>query len=88
MRRKIFDVHAATGSTLAAEALARIGALYGIERELQEIARDPPRRLLMQLDEGELGRAIDGDEQVEPALRRVDLGQIDVEVAERVGFEA
>lgn len=34
VRRKIFDVHAATGSALAAEALARIGALYGIEREL------------------------------------------------------
>ncbi|WP_232629101.1 IS66 family transposase [Methylobacterium sp. Leaf118] len=34
LRRKIFDVHAATGSALAAEALARIGALSGIEREL------------------------------------------------------
>lgn len=34
VRRKIFDVHAATGSALAAKALARIGALYGIEREL------------------------------------------------------
>ncbi|MCP2081951.1 UNVERIFIED_ORG: hypothetical protein J2W74_003137 [Methylorubrum zatmanii] len=34
VRRKIFDVHAATGSALAAEALARIGALYGIDREL------------------------------------------------------
>ncbi|GAB6843018.1 hypothetical protein HNR00_003062 [Methylorubrum rhodinum] len=34
VRRKIFDVHAATGSALAAEALARIGALHGIEREL------------------------------------------------------
>ncbi len=34
VRRKFFDAHAATGSTLAAEALARIGALYGIERGL------------------------------------------------------
>ncbi|OLP58908.1 hypothetical protein BJF93_23055 [Xaviernesmea oryzae] len=34
VRRKIFDVYAATGSVLAAEALARIGALYGIERGL------------------------------------------------------
>ncbi|MCP1559087.1 UNVERIFIED_ORG: transposase [Methylobacterium sp. SuP10 SLI 274] len=34
VRRKVFDVHAATGSALAAEALARIGALYGIERDL------------------------------------------------------
>ena len=42
----------------------------------------------MQLDEGEFGRAVDGDEQVEPPFRRVDLSQIDVEVAERVGLEA
>ncbi len=34
VRRGIFDVHAATGSVLAAEALVRIGTLYGIEREL------------------------------------------------------
>jgi hypothetical protein len=34
VRRKIFDVHAATSSALAAEALERIGALYGIERDL------------------------------------------------------
>ncbi len=34
VRRKIFDVHAATGSALAAEALERIGALYGVERDL------------------------------------------------------
>ena len=42
----------------------------------------------MELNEGEFGRAVDGDEQVEPPFRRVDLGQIDVEVAERVGLEA
>ena len=34
VRRKIFEVHAATGSALAAEALERIGALYGVERDL------------------------------------------------------
>jgi transposase len=34
VRRKIFDVHAATGSPLAGEALERIGALYGVERDL------------------------------------------------------
>jgi transposase len=31
VRRKFFDVHAATGSPIAEEALHRIGALYGIE---------------------------------------------------------
>nr|WP_167858685.1 transposase [Methylobacterium nonmethylotrophicum] len=34
VHRKIFNLHAATGSALAAEALERIGALYGVEREL------------------------------------------------------
>ena len=32
-RRKFFDVHAAQGSTIAAEALERIAALYAIEKE-------------------------------------------------------
>jgi transposase len=30
VRRKIIDVHAATGSVLAVEALERIGALSGV----------------------------------------------------------
>ena len=34
VRRKLFDVHAATGSAIAAEALTRIGAFYGVERGL------------------------------------------------------
>ena len=42
----------------------------------------------MQFDEGELGRTVDGDEQIEPSFGRMNLGQIDVEVAERVGLEA
>jgi transposase len=34
-RRKFFDLHEATGSPLAKEALDRIGALYGIEGEIR-----------------------------------------------------
>ncbi len=33
VRRKFFDVHAAQGSAIAAEALERIAALYAIEKE-------------------------------------------------------
>lgn len=33
VRRKFFDIHAATSSPIAAEALRRIGALYGVEDE-------------------------------------------------------
>jgi transposase len=35
VRRKFFDVHKAQGSPLAAEALKRIGALYGIEDRIR-----------------------------------------------------
>jgi hypothetical protein len=36
----------------------------------------------VQLDEGELGGAIDGDEQVEAPFLGSDLDDVDVEVAE------
>jgi transposase len=39
VRRKFFDVHAATGSPIAEEALKRIGDLYGVEKT---IAGPPP----------------------------------------------
>jgi len=39
VRRKFFDVHAATGSPIAQEALKRIGDLYGVEKA---IAGSPP----------------------------------------------
>ncbi len=35
VRRKFFDVHAAQGSAIAAEALERIAALYAIEKEVR-----------------------------------------------------
>ena len=41
----------------------------------------------MQLNEGELGHPIDGDQEIKPALGGLDFGDVDVEVAERVGLE-
>jgi len=35
VRRKFYDIHAATDSPVASEALSRIGALYGIETEIR-----------------------------------------------------
>jgi transposase len=35
VRRKFYDIHAAHGSAVAAEAVQRIGKLYDIERELR-----------------------------------------------------
>jgi len=42
VRRKFYDFYVATDSPLAAEALDRIGALYGIEREIR--GRPPEER--------------------------------------------
>ena len=42
VRRKFFDVHAAQGSAIAAEALERIAALYAIEKEAR--GQPPDRR--------------------------------------------
>jgi transposase len=35
VRRKFYDIHVATGSPIASEALTRIGELYGIEAEIR-----------------------------------------------------
>ncbi len=43
VRRKFFDVHAAQGSAIAAEALKRIAALYAVEKEAR--GQPPDRRV-------------------------------------------
>jgi hypothetical protein len=53
----------------------------------QELSGDGGGGLLMQLDEGELRGAVDGDEHVQLALFSPHLGDIDVEVADRVALE-
>ena len=44
VRRKFFDVHAATGSPVAKEALDRIGQLYGVEDTIKRVPPDHRRR--------------------------------------------
>ena len=44
VRRKFFDVHAASGSHLAKEALDRIAALYAIEAQIKDKLPDERRR--------------------------------------------
>lgn len=44
-RRKFYDVHAATKSPVAAEALARIATLYAVEEEIRGRPPDERRRL-------------------------------------------
>ena len=43
MRRKFFEIQAATPAPVAAEALARIGALYAVEREIRGLSADSRR---------------------------------------------
>jgi hypothetical protein len=43
VRRKFFDVHAATGSIIAKEALDRIGQLYAIEKTINRSPSDRRR---------------------------------------------
>src|SRR3712207_6828398 len=49
---------------------------------------DPARGPFVQLGEGELAGPVDGDEQVQLALLGADLGDVEVEVADRVDLEA
>jgi hypothetical protein len=41
----------------------------------------------MQFDEGELRHAVDRNEHVELALGGAHLGDVDMEIADRIGFE-
>jgi len=45
VRRKFFDIHAASGSALAKEALDRIAALYGVEDAARRQPADERRRI-------------------------------------------
>ena len=60
---------------------------HGRDQVAEEVARDTPRCLLVQLHKGELGRAVDGDQQVELALLGSDFREVDVEEADRVALE-
>jgi transposase len=44
-RRKLYDVHQATGSPIAADALRRIAELYAIETEIRGCSADERRRV-------------------------------------------
>ena len=61
---------------------------HGLDQGMEEVGRDLACRLLVQLGKGELAGAIDGHEQVELASLGADLGDIEMEVADRVGLEA
>jgi len=56
----------------------------GFDQAAQEIAGYPPGSSFMQFGKGEFARAVDGHKHVELALVGPDLGNVYVEVANRV----
>lgn len=58
-----------------------------LDQMAQEIGGVHLAGLLVKLDEDELRGAIDGDEHIELAVFRADLGDVDVDIADRIGFE-
>lgn len=60
----------------------------GCDQGDEEARGRHPIGALDQLHEGEFSRPVDGDEQMEFALGGLDLGDIDVEEADRVGLES
>jgi hypothetical protein len=50
--------------------------MNGLDRAAQEVRRRPARDLLVRFDKGEIGRAIDGHEQVELAMHLGDADRL------------
>jgi hypothetical protein len=59
----------------------------GLDEVTEEVARHACGGFLMELDEGELRRAIDGHEQVKLALLCSNLGNVDVKIADRIALK-
>ena len=76
MRRKFFDVHAATGAPIAKEALDRIGQLYAVEKMING---SPPerRRQQRQLQSKPIAEALAAwaDQTVRQLSRKSELAQ-------------
>ncbi len=60
----------------------------GLEEGAEEVRGDADGGALVELGEGELRGAVDGDEEMELALLGPDLGDVDVKEADGVGLEA
>jgi hypothetical protein len=59
----------------------------GGDQAAQEVSCGATRHFLMQLDKGGLRRSVDGDKQVELALRGSNLGDADMKIADSIGLE-
>ena len=59
----------------------------GFEEGAEEVGGHSGGGFFVQLDEGELGCSVDGDQEIELSLLGADFGDVDVEVAERMVLE-
>ena len=60
---------------------------HGLDQGMQEVRGDTGRGFFMQLGKGELGGPVDRNEEVKPAFGGPYLSDVDVEVADGIGFE-
>ena len=63
----------------------RVG--HRLNEGAQEVCGDISRGFLVQFDEGELGDLVNGHQEIKPAISGLNFGDVDVEVAERVGLQ-
>ena len=61
---------------------------YGLKKGAQEVGGNADGGALVELGEGELRCAVDGDEEVELAPLGPDLGNVELKEADGVGLEA
>ena len=73
------------GSVVGEDGVDPIGD--GFDQAAQEVRGRAARHLLMQFDEGELRGPIDRDEEMELSLSGSNLGDVDMEISDRVSFE-
>ena len=88
------DFHRRPG---AASGISEVGSVVGedrvdlvrdgLDQPTQEICGVAPRDRLAEFDKGELRGSVDGDEEVELALRGSNLGDVDMKLADRIGLE-
>ena len=73
------------GSVVGEDRVDLVGD--GGDQAAQEVPGGAARHLLVQLDEGELRRSVDGDDEVQLALRSSNFGDVDMKIADRIGLE-
>jgi hypothetical protein len=58
----------------------------GLDQSAQEARSGAAHDLHVQFDEGDLGGPVDRDNEIELSLRCSDLGEVDMEIADRIGL--